>query len=66
MQTETPVPPPESDSASAIDTETGKVKWQQKQGDLPAQGYLLASQTRLYVPAGRNNPVVLNLSLIHI
>jgi outer membrane protein assembly factor BamB len=52
--------PSEGVFITAIDTETGKVKWQQKQGDLPAQGYLLASQTRLYVPAGRNNPVVLN------
>ena len=44
----------------AIEAATGKIKWQQKQTDLPAQGYMLASHTRLYVPAGRNNPVVLN------
>ena len=44
----------------AIEADTGKIKWQQKQTDLPAQGYMLASHTRLYVPAGRNNPVVLN------
>jgi outer membrane protein assembly factor BamB len=52
--------PSEGVFITALDAGTGKIKWQQKQGDLPAQGYLLASQTRLYVPAGRNNPVVLN------
>ena len=45
---------------TAIEAATGTIKWQQKQTDLPAQGYMLASHTRLYVPAGRNNPVVLN------
>ena len=29
--------------------------------DLPAQGYLVASSSRLYVPTGRNNPVVLDI-----
>lgn len=42
----------------AMDTGSGEVKWRQIQNDLPAQGYMLASSTRLYVPAGRNNPVV--------
>ena len=54
--------PAEGIFISAIDVRNGKIQWQQKQGDLPAQGYLLASHTRLYVPAGRNNPVVLNRS----
>ena len=52
--------PSEGVLITALDAGTGKVKWQQKQTDLPAQGYMLASHTRLYVPAGRNNPVVLN------
>ena len=52
--------PAEGVLITAIDAGTGKIKWQQKQTDLPAQGYMLASHTRLYVPAGRNNPVVLN------
>lgn len=41
---------------------TGKEQWRQVQTDLPAQGYLLASKSRLYMPAGRNNPVVCELA----
>ncbi|MDP6795049.1 MAG: PQQ-binding-like beta-propeller repeat protein [Verrucomicrobiota bacterium] len=52
--------PSEGVLITAIDVDTGKIKWQQKQTDLPAQGYMLASHTRLYVPAGRNNPVVIS------
>ena len=52
--------PTEGVLITAIEAGTGKIQWQQKQTDLPAQGYMLASHTRLYVPAGRNNPVVLN------
>ena len=52
--------PSEGVLITAIEADTGKIKWQQEQTDLPAQGYMLASHTRLYVPAGRNNPVVLN------
>ena len=52
--------PSEGVLITSIEADTGKIKWQQKQTDLPAQGYMLASHTRLYVPAGRNNPVVLN------
>lgn len=46
----------------ALDAATGSVTWRQIQTDLPAQGYLLASSTRLYVPAGRNNPVVCDIT----
>ncbi|HAV63866.1 MAG TPA: hypothetical protein DCY13_16065, partial [Verrucomicrobiales bacterium] len=46
----------------ALDAATGAVKWRQVQNDLPAQGYLLASSTRLYVPAGRNNPIVCDIT----
>lgn len=42
----------------ALAARDGVQKWRQVQNDLPAQGYLLASQSRLYFPAGRNNPVV--------
>lgn len=42
----------------ALDAATGTERWRQIQSDLPAQGYLLASNTRLYIPAGRDNPVV--------
>ena len=52
--------PSEGVLITALDVTTGKIEWQQKQTDLPAQGYMLASHTRLYVPAGRNNPVVLS------
>lgn len=46
----------------ALDAKSGAEKWRQTQTDLPAQGYLLASKSRLYVPAGRNNPVVCDLA----
>jgi outer membrane protein assembly factor BamB len=46
----------------ALDAATGAVKWRQVQSDLPAQGYLLASATRLYVPSGRNNPIVCDIT----
>ena len=43
----------------ALDESTGAVKWRSnKQTDLPAQGYLLLSGKNLYVPTGRDNPVV--------
>lgn len=46
----------------ALDAATGEERWRQVQKDLPAQGYLLASKTRLYVPAGRDNPVVCDIA----
>ncbi len=45
----------------AFDAATGAERWRQIQTDLPAQGYLLASRSRLYVPAGRDNPAVCDL-----
>lgn len=45
-----------------LDAKTGEVAWMEKQTDLPAQGYLLASSTRLYVPTGRNNPAICDIS----
>lgn len=52
--------PSETVYLASLDLETGKVIWQSGQTDLPAQGYVLASNEHLYFPAGRNNPVVLN------
>lgn len=46
----------------ALDASNGAVRWRQVQNDLPAQGYLLASSTRLYVPSGRNNPIVCDIA----
>lgn len=46
----------------ALDAGTGAEVWRQVQKDLPAQGYLLASRSRLYVPAGRNNPAVCDIA----
>jgi outer membrane protein assembly factor BamB len=46
----------------ALDATNGSVRWRQIQKDLPAQGYLLASSSRLYIPAGRDNPVVCDLA----
>lgn len=54
--------PSEGVHICALELSTGKVLWRQVQTDLPAQGYLLASPTRLYVPSGRNNPVVLDIA----
>lgn len=45
----------------ALNPEDGNILWKTEQTDLPAQGYLVASKSRLYVPTGRNNPVVLSI-----
>ncbi len=42
----------------ALDAATGDVLWKTPLDDYPAQGYLLASSTRLYVTTGRNRPLV--------
>lgn len=42
----------------AFSSADGKEKWRTTRTDLPAQGNLLVSNDRVYVPAGRNNPVV--------
>jgi outer membrane protein assembly factor BamB len=41
----------------ALSAEDGSVKWKRKVGVSP-QGYMLASDERLYVPTGRTNPVI--------
>jgi len=42
---------------SALNAEDGSVKWEQKVTISP-QGYMLASDERLYVPTGRTNPFI--------
>lgn len=42
----------------AFSSADGKEKWRTTRTDKPAQGNLLVSNDRVYVPAGRNNPVV--------
>ena len=44
----------------AMNAETGDQKWKSEMKDLPAQGYMLASKTRLYVVTGRDTPIVLD------
>ena len=43
---------------AAFDAKSGELVWRQKYDDLPAQGYMLGSSTRLYVPTGRGAPIV--------
>ena len=42
----------------ALNAKTGAVQWTTELNDYPAQGYLLASPTRLYVTTGRNRPLL--------
>ena len=43
---------------AAYDARTGEPRWNRQMRDLPAQGYLLGSPTRLYVTTARDRPVV--------
>ncbi len=52
--------PREGVFVSAVRLKDGSLVWRQKHGS-SAQGYLLASDTRLYVPTGRTAPVVFDL-----
>ena len=54
--------PSESIYLSALNADTGAEVWQSTMNDFPAQGYLLASSTRLYVTTGRNKPLVFDIS----
>lgn len=47
---------------AALDAEDGDIRWRTEMKDLPAQGYMLASPTRLYVVTGRDTPIVLDAS----
>ena len=44
----------------AVDAGSGDELWKQELDDIPAQGYLLASSTKIYVPTGRGTPAVFN------
>lgn len=50
--------PSESVFVVALDATTGQEVWKTEMNDLPAQGYLLASATRLYVVTGRDRPLI--------
>ena len=50
--------PSETVFICALDAATGSEIWKTEMEDLPAQGYMLASPTRLYVVTGRNRPLV--------
>jgi len=45
---------------AAYDVQTGGAQWSVRHTDLPAQGYLVGSPDRLYVPASRDRPVILD------
>jgi outer membrane protein assembly factor BamB len=42
----------------AMDAKTGKELWKTGMNDFPAQGYILASQSNIYVTTGRSQPLV--------
>lgn len=50
--------PKEGVFVNAVSADDGTRKWRTPIADRPAQGYILASATRLYVPTGRENPLV--------
>jgi outer membrane protein assembly factor BamB len=50
--------PSEGVHVVAFNAADGREQWRTTQTDVPAQGYLLVSDDRVYVPAGRDNPVV--------
>jgi outer membrane protein assembly factor BamB len=52
--------PPEGVWVAAYDAQSGEPQWSVRHTDLPAQGYLVGSPDRLYVPASRDKPVILN------
>ena len=55
--------PKETVHLVAFDSVNGKVeRWRTEQNTWPAQGYLLLSESYVYVPTGRSNPIVYNLN----
>jgi len=52
--------PSQSVYLCALSAEDGTVLWKSKETEISPQGYLLASQNRLYVPTGRTTPVMLD------
>ena len=53
--------PSETVYLSALNAKDGQQVWRSEMNDFPAQGYLLASATRLYVTTGRNKPLVFDI-----
>lgn len=51
---------PDAVVAVALDAKSGKPLWTKELPQFSPQGYLLASSTRLFVPAGRTSPGVLD------
>jgi outer membrane protein assembly factor BamB len=54
--------PSETVYLTAMDAATGEELWKNPIEDLPAQGYMLASESRLYVTTGRERPVVCSIT----
>ena len=55
--------PKETVHLVAFDSVNGKVeRWRTEQNTWPAQGYLLLSESYVYFPTGRSNPIVYNLN----
>ena len=52
--------PSEGVYVAALNTADGSERWKTQMSDLPAQGYMLASSTRLYVVTARDTPLVLD------
>lgn len=50
--------PSETVFVCALDANTGNEIWKTAMNDLPAQGYMLASKSRVYVVTSRDRPVV--------
>ncbi len=50
--------PSETVYLCAMDADSGKELWKTPLKDFPAQGYMLASRSRLYVTTGRERPLV--------
>ena len=44
-----------------LDADSGEPRWRTRVENVTAQGYLLASASKLYVPAGRDRPVVFDI-----
>lgn len=47
---------------TAHDAESGEERWNKKVENIPPQGYLLASDSKLYIPTGRGTPAVFDRS----
>ncbi len=54
--------PSENVYVCALKADTGTEIWKTEMNDVPPQGYMLASKTRLYIVTSRDRPVVLDAS----